>query len=72
MAMDLRSESADYRTELLSPMRLEAGLGGLAVSMEVHRHQSWKLNLDDFHVPEGPKVVSFVSRVILRGHGILH
>ncbi|XP_073110341.1 metal tolerance protein 7 isoform X2 [Elaeis guineensis] len=61
MAMELRCESTDYRTELLSPMRPK-GEPAAAV-------QSWRLNVSDFQMPEGPKDPSFVSRVFRRAHG---
>lgn len=45
MANNLRTDSSDYRTELLSP----APDGENVVeSME----PSWRLNIDKFHVPE--------------------
>ncbi|KAK1302327.1 Metal tolerance protein 10 [Acorus calamus] len=64
--MDLRTDSADHRTELLSPPP-----GGEPV-VDSSDAQPWRLNVDDFQIPEPPKDPSFVSRVFLltrRKHG---
>ncbi|XP_040985636.1 metal tolerance protein 10-like isoform X1 [Juglans microcarpa x Juglans regia] len=45
MENDLRTESFDYRTELLSP----AGIGPMVVAT---RQPSWQLNMDGFQLPE--------------------
>ncbi|XWS10576.1 hypothetical protein CRYUN_Cryun38cG0008100 [Craigia yunnanensis] len=45
MASNLRTDSSDYRTELLSPAP-----AGENVTMA--SEQSWRLNMDKFHLPE--------------------
>ncbi|WOL01182.1 metal tolerance protein 7-like [Canna indica] len=66
MALELQSESMDYRTELLSPMRLE---GDSAAAM-VAATPSWRLNVNDFSVPEAPSnPPPLASRVFRRFHG---
>ncbi|XXG74459.1 hypothetical protein AAC387_Pa07g3172 [Persea americana] len=47
--MDLRTESADYRVELLSP-----GPGG-ADTIIRSNEPSWRLNSNDFQLPDRPK-----------------
>ncbi|XP_039126098.1 metal tolerance protein 7-like [Dioscorea cayenensis subsp. rotundata] len=64
--MDLQSESMDYRTELLSPMRL-AGVSVEPVSST--EQSSWRLNFSDFCIPERPKDPSLASRVFLCSYG---
>ncbi|XP_074350451.1 metal tolerance protein 10-like [Apium graveolens] len=48
MATDLRTDSADYRTELLSP----AAAAGAENSVVLQRGPSWRLNFDDHPLPE--------------------
>lgn len=43
MAIDLRTDSADYRIELLSP----AAAAGAENSVISQRGPSWRLNFDD-------------------------
>ena len=62
------SESMDYRTELLSPMGLEAVLAESAVDQP---RRQWRLNLDNFHIPDVLEAPPFVSRVLLRTTGNL-
>ncbi|XP_010926043.1 metal tolerance protein 7-like [Elaeis guineensis] len=57
MAMDLRSESTDYRMELLSPMRMEAAM------MMQSTKPSWRISVSDFEVPQVPKDHTFGSYV---------
>ena len=45
MASNLRTDSSDYRTELLSPAP-----AGENVTMA--SEQSWRLNMDKFHLPD--------------------
>ena len=45
METDLRTDSSDYRTELLSP----AAAGQVVTAA---REPSWELNMDDFRLPE--------------------
>lgn len=51
MATDLRTDSADYRTELLSP----AAAVGAENSVVLQRGPSWRLNFDDHPLPESRK-----------------
>ncbi|KAK1298720.1 Metal tolerance protein 10 [Acorus calamus] len=57
--MDLRTDSADYRTELLSPPP-----GGEPIINSVD--QQWRLNVNDFQIPQRPKDPSLASRVFLK------
>ncbi|WOL02846.1 metal tolerance protein 7 isoform X1 [Canna indica] len=59
MAPERRSESMDYRAELLSPSREQSQT---AVP-------SWRLNVNDFSVPEAPEEPPLVSRVWRRLRG---
>ncbi|MQM19698.1 hypothetical protein Taro_052710 [Colocasia esculenta] len=59
--MDLRTDSADYRLELLSPEAQHVpGVGG---GLD---NPAWRLSASDFQVPEAPKNPPFVARVFLR------
>lgn len=49
MATDLRTDSADYRTELLSPA---AAAVGAENSVILQRGPSWRLNFDHHPLPE--------------------
>ncbi|KAG1334787.1 putative Metal tolerance protein 10 [Cocos nucifera] len=64
MATEPRCESTDYRTELLSPIRPEGETAAAAMAS-----QSWRLNVSDFQMPEGPEGPSLISRVFRRAHG---
>lgn len=66
MALELQSESMDYRTELLSPLREE---GDSAAAM-VAATPSWRLNVNDFAIQEAAKKdPPLASRVLRRFHG---
>ncbi|KAJ8490838.1 hypothetical protein OPV22_012559 [Ensete ventricosum] len=65
MALELQSESMDYRTELLSPLREE---GDSAAAM-VAATPSWRLNVNDFAIQEAAKKdPPLASRVLRRFH----
>ncbi|XVF49802.1 hypothetical protein PTKIN_Ptkin04bG0045000 [Pterospermum kingtungense] len=57
MEDNLRTDSSDYRTELLSP----AGIGDEGVSMAMTSEQSWRLNMDKFHLPQRRMDSSYCS-----------
>ncbi|KAK1320999.1 Metal tolerance protein 10 [Acorus calamus] len=57
--VELRTDSADYRTELLSPPP-----GGEPIINSVD--QQWRLNVNDFQIPQRPKDPSLASRVFLK------
>ncbi|KAG6510618.1 metal tolerance protein 7-like isoform X2 [Zingiber officinale] len=63
MAVELQSESMDYRVELLSPVRLEGEASMMAAT------PSWRINVNDFPVPEQPRAPPLASRVLRRFQG---
>lgn len=64
--MELQSESMDYRVELLSPVRLEGEASMMAAT------PSWRINVNDFPVPEQPRAPPLASRVLRRFQGTNH
>eukprot|EP00262_Sarcandra_glabra_P019930 TRINITY_DN7751_c2_g1_i1.p1 TRINITY_DN7751_c2_g1~~TRINITY_DN7751_c2_g1_i1.p1 ORF type:complete len:400 (+),score=41.08 TRINITY_DN7751_c2_g1_i1:101-1300(+) len=59
MVVEGRTDSLDYRTELLSPTPE-------GETIESLRGPSWRLNLDDFKLPERSKEPPFILRGFLR------
>ncbi|KAF6137583.1 hypothetical protein GIB67_031862 [Kingdonia uniflora] len=58
MVSSLRTDSSDYRNELLSPTP--------AAESEPNEQHSWRLNLDDFQLPDRRSGPSFAFRNILK------
>ncbi|KAJ7982076.1 Metal tolerance protein [Quillaja saponaria] len=53
MVTDLRTDSSDYRTELLSPAAAGENITTAA------REPSWRINMDEFHLPQKHMDASF-------------